>query len=61
LMSPFSERRTVAPAILLSILHEGLTDPRIALAIVGVLVWKLGAFALASSCRAGSLGEWYRG
>jgi ABC-type Fe3+ transport system permease subunit len=61
LMSPFSERRAVAPAILLSIIHEGLIDPRIALVIVGVLVWKLGAFAVASRCRAVSLGEWYRG
>jgi ABC-type Fe3+ transport system permease subunit len=61
LMSPFSERRPIAPAILLSIVREGSIDSRIAAAIAVVLAWKLTAFVLASRSRVGMLGDWFRG
>jgi ABC-type Fe3+ transport system permease subunit len=61
LMTPFSERRTIAPAILLSVVREGSIEPGIACAIVVVLLGKGMAFALASRSRTRSLGEWYRG
>jgi iron(III) transport system permease protein len=61
LLCPFSERRTIAPAIVSSIVREGAIDPRIAAAVLAVLVGKLVAFGLASRTRVGTLGDWYRG
>jgi iron(III) transport system permease protein len=61
LMSPFSERRTMAPAIVRSVHREGRIDPRVGSAVLVVLAGKLVAFALASRTRAGRLGDWYRG
>ncbi len=61
LLAPFSERRTLAPAIIEAIHTEGLIDSRIALAILVVLGGRIVAFSLGSRTQIGSLADWYRG
>jgi len=60
LLAPGSERRTLAPAVLGSLLGPGPVDPRIAGAIAGLLAVNFLGFALASRGRSGPLGDWFR-
>jgi len=61
LLTPFSERRTLAPAVLNFVLEADPIDPRIAGAIAVILAVNLLAFALASRGRVGPIGDWFRG
>ena len=60
LLTPFSERRTLAPGVLGSLLESGAMDGRVAGPIAAILAVRLMAFALASRSRVGPIGEWFR-
>jgi hypothetical protein len=61
LLTPFSERRTLAPAVLGLMLDGDPIGPRAAGPIAAVLAVNAVAFALASRAREGSIGDWFRG
>jgi hypothetical protein len=60
LLTPFSERRTLAPGVLDCLLVAGPLDPRVAGPMAAILVVRLLAFALASRSRIGPIGNWFR-
>ncbi len=60
LLTPFSERRTLAPGVLDSLLGAGPLDSRVAGPMAAILVVRLVAFALASRSRIGPIGDWFR-
>ena len=61
LLTPFSERRTLAPAVLGLVLEGEPVDPRAAGPIAAILAINVVALAVASRGREGSIGDWFRG
>jgi ABC-type Fe3+ transport system permease subunit len=61
LLTPFSERRTLGPAVLRLVLDSDPVDPRAVGLVATILAVNLLAFALASRSRIGPMGDWFRG
>ncbi len=61
LLTPFSERRTLATAALEVVLEGNPIDARAFGPMAAIFLVNLVAFALASRSRVGALGNWFRG
>ncbi|WP_435007643.1 ABC transporter permease [Tundrisphaera lichenicola] len=61
LLAPGTERRTLAPAVLMSLGESGQLSPEWLGPIAAILLINLVGFGLASGGRSGLLGGWFRG
>ncbi len=60
-LTPYSERRTLAPAAFLLDLEAGGIDPRAAGPLAAILAANLLGFVIAARGRPGRVGDWFRG